>query len=471
MTQRILAPAMPGPLEAYGQHFDPLFARHNQRDNFRRYLAGLLLPSERAKTLTALANAEPIVGAQQPAVQQLQWFLSESTWDVAAITQRRIDMVRTDPCTAPCDDGVLVVDETGDRKDGTKTAHIGRQYLANLGKIDNGVVSVSTLWADARVYYPLEVEPYTPAHHFEQGKTDPAFRTKPAIALGLVERAVAASIPFRAVVADSLYGEHGGFINGLERLGVGYVVGLKPSHAWWHPEDTIGSLTEAAEVAAWTDAHDPGDWEPIERTFRDGHGETWHALEVVAGPYGPGGRRRAVVVTTDPGMLPEHNTWYLLTNLPTPDTARSAATPLAPADLPEIVRLYGLRMWVEQSYKQVKQRLGWSQYQVRSDRAMRRHWELVCCAFCFCWWAHGSELLHGSRSSSPRPDATADTPVAREKNPAQCVLAGGAAPGTLLAGAVDAAHALVASLVGAAPAARAAGSAGLAVAWAGNSLL
>jgi hypothetical protein len=41
------------------------------------------------------------------------------------------------------------------------------------------------------------------------------------------------------------------------------------------------------------------------------------------------------------------------------------------------------------SYKQVKHVLGWSDYQVRSDIAIRRHWQLVCCAFSFCWWAYG----------------------------------------------------------------------------------
>jgi len=46
-------------------------------------------------------------------------------------------------------------------------------------------------------------------------------------------------------------------------------------------------------------------------------------------------------------------------------------------------------MWVEQSYKQVKHVLGWSDYQVRSDIAIRRHWQLVCVAFSFCWWAYG----------------------------------------------------------------------------------
>jgi SRSO17 transposase len=67
--------------------------------------------------------------------------------------------VQQQPTTTPHAQGVLVIDETGDRKWGTKTAHVGRQYLGSIGKIDNGVVSVSSLWADDRVYYPLEVEP------------------------------------------------------------------------------------------------------------------------------------------------------------------------------------------------------------------------------------------------------------------------------------------------------------------------
>src|SRR5918997_797909 len=199
MNRRLPVAPAPEPLEAYVQHFDPLFARRNQRDAIRRYLEGVLLPAERNKTLTALANAEPVRGAQHPRAQGLQWFLSESTWSPAAVNAQRLDLLRTDPRTAPHAQGVLVIDEHGDRKWGTKTAHIGKQYLANLGKVDTGVVSVSSLWADEAVYYPLELEPYTPAPWFAQGKADPAFRTKPQLAVELLERAVAAQWPFRAV--------------------------------------------------------------------------------------------------------------------------------------------------------------------------------------------------------------------------------------------------------------------------------
>jgi len=152
-------PPMPDPLEQYAAQFDDLFCRTQQRTAFRQYLAGLLLPAERNKTLTALANTEPVVGAQAPAAQRLQWFLTESTWDAAAVTMRRQELLRADPATAPHAGGVLIIDETGDRKDGSKTAHVGRQYLGNRGKIEQGVVSVGSLWADEGIYYPLAVEP------------------------------------------------------------------------------------------------------------------------------------------------------------------------------------------------------------------------------------------------------------------------------------------------------------------------
>src|SRR5205823_9392130 len=80
---------------------------------------------------------------------------------------------------------------------------------------DNGVVSVTSLWADEALYYPLHYEPYTPAHHFARGKADPQFRTKRQIAGELVGRAVAAGVPCRAVVADSFYGEDEPFRQGL----------------------------------------------------------------------------------------------------------------------------------------------------------------------------------------------------------------------------------------------------------------
>ena len=377
MTRKRETTPAPGLLETFAREFDLLFSRWNQRECFRRYLEGLLLPAERNKTLTGLANTAPGIGAQESRAQSLQWFLSESNWDEDLVNELRHKLIRQTAATAPNSEGVLIIDETGDLKDGNHTAHVGRQYLGSVGKIGNGVVSVSSHWADEGIYYPLEVAPYTPASWFEQGKKDPRFRTKLAIATELVEKAKAAKWPFKAVVADSLYGDDGGLKESFHKMGVGFVMALKPSHSWWHFEGTPGSLKEIAQTAA------PHAWQEVQRTFKDGHQETWWALEIEAGPYGPRKLERAVVATTDRESLPELTTWYLATNLPAKNKAASTRGPRTATSLKEIVRLYGLRNWVEQGYKQVKQSLGWSHYQVRNDRAILRHWILVYCAFTF----------------------------------------------------------------------------------------
>ena len=284
MTRRYPVSPAPGPLEDYAESFDDLFGARAQRHGFRRYLEGLLLPAERNKTLTALANTEPVSGAQRKEAQSLQWFLSESRWDPAKVNERRLEVLLEESTTAPDEKGVLVIDEHGDRKWGKRTAHIGRQWLANIGKTENGVVSVTSLLAQEGMYYPVDFEPYTPSHHFEGGKDDPLFRTKLKIAEELVEQGVEKSIPFRAVVANSFYGEDREFKRSLGELGVGYVLALKKSHSWWHLEGTIGALWQAAEAAGWKGAQEPGDWKKVVRTFRDGHAEEWWALEVEAGP-------------------------------------------------------------------------------------------------------------------------------------------------------------------------------------------
>lgn len=169
-----------------------------------------------------------------------------------------------------------------------------------------------------------------------------------------MSRAVAVPIPFRAVVADSFYGEDRGFRQGLRELKVGYVLALKPSHAWWHPETEIGSFQEAAQQAGWEGAQRPGRWAKVTRTFRDGSSQDWWVLELDIRPFGPEKRERVIVATTDPATLPELTTLYLITNLPAPGSQRAQEGELAAASREEVLRLYGLRMWVEQSYKQVK---------------------------------------------------------------------------------------------------------------------
>ncbi|CAN5472089.1 IS701 family transposase [soil metagenome] len=432
MSARLLRPPAPEPLEAFAVQFDPLLQTPAQRHGFRTYLSGLLLPRDRSKTLTALVGAEPLVQAQAAEVQRLQFFLSEAAWDAEAINARRLALLAAEPATSASAEGVLIIDDTGDRKDGSATDHVARQYLGSVGKIDNGIVAVTTLWADEAHYYPLHVAPYTPAVRLPDGKHDVAFHTKPQIALSLVEQAQAAGIAFSAIVADCFYGDYRALEKALLARRLPHVLARRGALGrGWAPAEADHSFKDAARSLPLRA------WRSVVRRFRDGHTERWWAAELTLFGYGPDKPVRAVCATTDRRALPALSTWYLTTNL-----SRQQAP------LGEVVRLYGLRNWVEQSYKQMKDELGWADFMVRSDRAIRRHWTLVCCAFAFCWW-HTASQARASESSTP-PEAR------KKKQPPQgaAALAAPAARGARLADPGLLAGALLGRLCRHAPASR-----------------
>lgn len=202
----------------------------------------------------------------------------------------------------------------------------------------------------------------------------------------------------------------------------------------------------------------------LERTFGDGRTERWWALEAECRPFGVEKRRRLVVATTDPAELPDLSTWYLVSNLPAPGTKRAeeGGKKMPAADAAEVVRLYSLRSRIEQSYKQVKNSLGWAQYQVRKDLAIRRHWQLVRCAFTFCWWTNadflegeappGVILKGGEAATTSTPPMVERGEKEGQEEPASVVPAGGAEEGKEMAGAIHNALALLEGILGEAPA-------------------
>ncbi len=323
-------------------------------------------------------------------------------------------------------------------------------------------MAVTSLWADERVYYPLHVEPYTPAPRLPKGKHDPAFRTKPRIAVELVAAARAAGVPLPGAVADCFYGDNDAFQGALHQAPSALRARPQASKGAWVREGAAATPEEAARRQRGRGPTRSGERSrlgarraPVSRRAPGGVvGDRAAVRGLPAG--GPGAA--LVVATTDPTTLPHLTTWYLATNLPRPDGAPGAAAPFAPADLALTMRLYGLRNWVEQGYKQVKRELGWGDFQVRTDRAIRRHWALVGCAFSFCWrvWFTTLEATlartatghPGSHRAPPPPRRSGEkTRAARgapppgtrppPRPPGLALLAGRAPPSAQLARALD----------------------------------
>src|SRR5262249_12716246 len=242
----------------------------------------------------------------------------------------------------------------------------------------------------------------------------------------------------------------------LADAGLPFVMALKPRRGTWAYGPAAHTPVDAARELAWDGPDDAGDWQPVTRTFRDGHAETWWAADATLGWWGPDGARRLVAVTADPAVLPPMATWYLVTNLPRPGSPREAGSPHPAAGLAEIVRIYAVRNWIEQGYKQVKDQLGWADFQVRSDTAIRRHQALVNCAFSLCRNPWSADRPPQRGDAAPQPDPGRGERGPGRRRTAGAVLAAGTARGPRLAFPLDRAAALVGRMVQGAPAAAAA---------------
>jgi len=377
-------------IDQFCAHFDDVLPRFEERTALRQYLIGLLLPREHNKTLVELGAIVP--GADR---QRLHQFLHDAPWDADALNRRRLQLWQAHAYLGPHAGGVLIVDETGDPKRGSRIVLAAQQYLGKLGHVANGVVAVTSHWADGSRHLPLGVKPYRPASRLPKGRADPAFHTKPELAWQLIEEARAAGIAFRLVVADSVSGESAQLEARLYAAGLPYVMGLRPSQGTWQevqdaahpPAFTPAEAAQRLPQAAW------------QRTIHaDSHGKALirYVAELELGPsYGPDKGVRLVAATLDPATLKPESTWYLATSL----SLREAS----PA---QVYALYRLRDWSEHFYKPAKHELGWADYQVRPERAIVRHWQLVLLAYTFSLLVGALPTTALAASPSPTAEAT-----------------------------------------------------------------
>ena len=368
-------------IDQFCAQFDDLFSRRAAREAFRQYLIGLLLPREHNKTLTVLAALVP--GAER---QRLHHFLHAAPWDSAALNARRLAVWRAHATLGPHAEGVLIVDETGDRKRGQGIVLAAQQWIGKLNFTANGVVSVTSHWADGTRHVPLGVRAYRPAGRLPKGKADPAFHTKPELAWELIQEARVAGIPFRVVVADCIYGENPQLQSELWAARLQYVLAVRPHRGSWQyvedpkhpPAFTPAEAAQRLPLKQW------------QRTVRpDSHGKDLvrYIAELRLGTiYGPDRPFRLIAATEDPIKLKPDATWFMVTNIP-----------LVEASPAQVYELYRLRDWIEHYYKPAKHELGWADFQVRSEQAIVRHWLLIMLAFTF-------SLLVGAPSlTEPQP--------------------------------------------------------------------
>jgi SRSO17 transposase len=183
----------------------PLFLQERMAQSAGLFLDALLGP-ERRKTGWMRAEA-----AGDPGPWRQQALLGRAQWDADALRDVVRDYV-VETLAAP--DAVLVVDETGFLKQGKASCGVARQYTGSAGKITNCQIGVFAAYVSDRGHAFIDRALYLPkawsedAAHRAAGHVpeDVAFATKPRIARAMIERAIAAEVPFGWVAADSIYG-------------------------------------------------------------------------------------------------------------------------------------------------------------------------------------------------------------------------------------------------------------------------
>ncbi len=230
----------------------PRFARSEVRTRVGLYLRGLLAGVER-KNGWQLAE---FAGDLSPA--NVQHFIGRAAWDADAVRDDLRSYV-TEHLGEP--DGVLIVDETGFLKKGDKSVGVQRQYSGTAGRIENSQVGVFLAYKGTRghalidraLYLPKSWADDTPRRDEAHVPTAVAFATKPALARGMVERALEAGVPAAWVTADEVYGSDSKFRRLLEGRGVGYVLAVACSQRLFlgGRYGRADEHTEDLPVAAW----------------------------------------------------------------------------------------------------------------------------------------------------------------------------------------------------------------------------
>ncbi len=225
MTSLVDAQVWAQELDAVAERIAPRFGRAEPRRRAAAYLRGLLGPVERKN---GWQLAEAVGDATPDGVQEL---LSRVRWDADAVR----DDLRTYAVEHLGDaDAVLVLDETGFLKKGTKSVGVQRQYSGTAGRIEPCQIGVFLGYAsrhgqaliDRALYLPESWAGDAARRAEARVPKDVAFTTKPKLGLAMLEGASAAAVPFAWVTGDSVYGADHKLRRGIEAHGRGYVLAV-----------------------------------------------------------------------------------------------------------------------------------------------------------------------------------------------------------------------------------------------------
>ena len=352
-------------LSALHARLGELFGRSEPRRQAGLYLEGLLSAVDRKN---GWQLAEHLGDARPWRTQRL---LSHVQWDEAAAR----DLCRAYVVEALADrEAVLIVDETGFLKKGTKSAGVARQYSGTAGRIENCQIGVFLAYASGKGHALIDRELYLPKEWTE----DPArreaagiaqevgFATKPELARRMIARAIAADMPFAWVLGDEVYGSDRRLRLDLEQQERPFVLAIRSNEKLWSTlDDRIGQHAAAALAAVVPE-------------------KAWQRLSAGAGAKGERFYNWARVRLMRL-QQPPWDHWLLVRRHPNKPDQLAYYVVFGPADttLAALAHIAGRRWAIEECFEVAKQEVGLADYEIRSRHGWCRHITLAMLALAF----------------------------------------------------------------------------------------
>lgn len=346
---------IPSILQSFLNKFNGLFTKPTFL-SFSIYLNGLFLELKRS-SIQAISFR-----TFSATYEQLQYFLSEANWDIDQLNNNRIRILESNRTTKTLPEGVLIIDDSACKKYGTKTQGAKLQYYSLEDRKINCNVFVTSAYADKNKRFPINLLPYKPDNDFLFGKESIEFKSKIQLAEELVEDAVSKNIHFSDVIFDSWYFSKE-FVSSLQEKNLTWISEAKDNR-WVSYHDRWLRVDELVKFIPITK------FRRIEVVTLNGDKRPFYIKSFTARLKG---MKQKLLVVVCIGTWIEND----------PKDVRVLVTNHLAYSGEQVIQKYIYRWAIECLFRDIKDNFYFDHYQVRSLKAITRHWHLCCLAYTF----------------------------------------------------------------------------------------
>lgn len=321
--------------------------------------------------------------------QKLQYFMSDSKWDMQAIKQKRLEIIQKQRTTASTKDGLIGIDDTGCPKPfAKKTQGAKWQYCGSLKRKEICNVAVASAFVSQTKHFPIDIIPYLPADEFKGGKDNPEFKDKIQIAIELFDNAIESldisGITFDTWYASTKYLEH------IHRKEKSLFSEIKSNRNifMYHPAKKTHCMVKPDELVTLIKKHYWHKVKYVKHKTKDGSEVSYKTYSFEAKLKDCKVPIKFVVVFGKWSKEDDKKFHILITN----QLKASSKT---------VIKNYLLRWGIEYCFKELKDTFYFDHYQVRHIDKIERYWNLCLIAWTLTYWIKQNAYLNKILETKP----------------------------------------------------------------------